>query len=126
MTILLHLKIQYNSYTLDDCSERSFLISLRKYKLCVLTNLLKIEYTLPHYILEEYICNFRYVRLYDVDIPKNKWLNYLQTVETLIRCHVYTVSALFASYPLWVSSLQLVRSASNKYPQYMLSMKNQN
>ena len=27
-----------------------------------------------------------YVRLYDVDIPKEKWLNYLQTVDTLIRC----------------------------------------
>ena len=34
------------------------------------------------------IFNFRFVRLYDVDVPKEKWLNYLQTVETLIRCHV--------------------------------------
>ena len=35
-------------------------------------------------MLEESIFDFRYVRLYDVDIPKEKWLNYLQTVETLI------------------------------------------
>ena len=41
-----------------------------------------------HYILEESIFDFRYVRLYDIDIPKEKWLNYLQTVETLIRSRV--------------------------------------
>ena len=35
-------------------------------------------------MLEESIFDFRYVRLYDVDILKEKWLNYLQTVETLI------------------------------------------
>ena len=44
-----------------------------------------------HYILEEFNFNFRQVRapvrLYDLDILREKWLNYLQTVETLIRCH---------------------------------------
>ena len=39
-------------------------------------------------MLEEFIFNFRYVRLYDVDIPKEKWLNYLKTVETLIWLHI--------------------------------------
>ena len=29
--------------------------------------------------------NFRYTRLWDLHIPGEKWLNYLQTVETLIR-----------------------------------------
>ena len=31
---------------------------------------------------------FRYVRLWDLYIPREKWLNYLQTVETLIRCRI--------------------------------------
>ena len=35
--------------------------------------------SLPHYILEESIFDFRYVRLYDVDIPTEKWLNYSGT-----------------------------------------------
>ena len=29
--------------------------------------------------------DFRYVKLCDLDIPPDKWLYYLQTVETLIR-----------------------------------------
>ena len=29
--------------------------------------------------------NFRYIQLWDLDIPWGKWLNYLRTVETLIR-----------------------------------------
>ena len=36
-------------------------------------------------ILEESMFNFRYVQLYDLDIPREKWLNCLQTVEILIR-----------------------------------------
>ena len=36
------------------------------------------------HILEESNFNFRYVRLSDLDISKENWLNYLQTVETLI------------------------------------------
>ena len=32
--------------------------------------------------------NFRYVRLWYLHIPREKWLNYLQTVETLIRRRV--------------------------------------
>ena len=35
----------------------------------------------------------RYVKLFDVGIPTEKWLNYLQTAETLIKL------SLFASYP---------------------------
>ena len=38
----------------------------------------------PHYILEELNFNLRYVRLRGFDIPSKKWINYLQTVETLI------------------------------------------
>ena len=37
--------------------------------------------TLPHCILEGSIFDVRNVRLYDVDIPKEKWLNYLQTED---------------------------------------------
>ena len=39
-------------------------------------------------MLEESIFDFTYVRLYYIDIPKEKWLNYLQTVENLIRRRV--------------------------------------
>ena len=39
----------------------------------------------PHYILEESNFNLRYVRLFDLHIPREKWLNYMQAVETLIR-----------------------------------------
>ena len=37
--------------------------------------------------------DIRYVRLCDFDIPGEKWLNYLQTVETLIRCRINLLSA---------------------------------
>ena len=40
----------------------------------------------PHYILEDLNFSFRDVRLCDLDIPREKWLICLQTVETLIRC----------------------------------------
>ena len=36
------------------------------------------------YILEDSNFSFRYVRLCDLDIPREKWFNYLQTVETLM------------------------------------------
>ena len=42
----------------------------------------------PHYILEESNFNFRYVQIWDLDIPRQKWLNCLQTVEILFWCHV--------------------------------------
>ena len=32
-------------------------------------------------------------------MPREKWLHYLQTVETLIRRRVWPGSALFAKYP---------------------------
>ena len=44
------------------------------------------EWTLPHYILEDSNFDFWYVRPHDLDIPREKMSNYLQTVETLIRC----------------------------------------
>ena len=40
-----------------------------------------------HYILEESNFNFRYVGLRDLDIPRKKWLNYLQAVETNQTSH---------------------------------------
>ena len=43
-------------------------------------NPFKTEWTPPHYILEDSNFDFRYVRLCDFDIPREKWLNYLQTV----------------------------------------------
>ena len=48
-------------------------------------NPLYTEQTLPHYILEESNFNFRYVQLWDLHIPRENRLTYLQTVETLIR-----------------------------------------
>ena len=41
-----------------------------------------------YYILEESNFDFRYTRLCDLDIHKEKWLNYLQTAETLNRRRV--------------------------------------
>ena len=50
-------------------------------------NPLYTEMTLPHYmyILEESNFNFRYIQLLDLHIPREKWLIYLRTLETLIR-----------------------------------------
>ena len=45
-------------------------------------NPLQTEQTLPHYILEVSNFNFRYAWLGDLHIPREKWLNYLQTMET--------------------------------------------
>ena len=42
----------------------------------------------PPYIVEDSNFDFRYISLRDLDIPRKKWLNYLQTVETLIRRRV--------------------------------------
>ena len=49
--------------------------------------------------MEESNFNYRYVKLCDSNIPREKWQNYLQTVESLIRRRFLTGSALFASYP---------------------------
>ena len=43
---------------------------------------------LLYYILEESNFHLRYTRPCDLDGPKGKWLNYWQTVETLIRRRV--------------------------------------
>ena len=63
----------------------------------------------PHYIFEESGINFMYVRLCDLDISREKWLNYeyLQTVETLIK-HGRIVRRLIWDYtvcqfPFWRS-----------------------
>ena len=77
-------------------------------------NPLYTEQTLPD-LLEESNFNFRYVRLWGLHIPRDKWLNYFQIVETLIRCHilrcliwVWTVCQLPL---LWVSWLQWVNAS---------------
>ena len=62
----------------------TFLLAYRIYKYCKILTHCRLN-TLPHYILEESNFYFRYVRLWDLHIPRKKWLNYLQTVETLIR-----------------------------------------
>ena len=42
----------------------------------------------PRYIMEESNFDFKYFRLRNLDIPGEKWLKYLQTVETLIKRRV--------------------------------------
>ena len=61
--------------------------------------------------------NFRYVWLWDLDIPREKLLNYLQTVENLIRrrillrliwvCTVCQITGLGVSGLQWVNILYL-------------------
>ena len=78
-------------------------------KILMLANPLKTEHTLPHYILEESNFNFRYTQLGDLNIPGEKWLNYLPTVETLSRCRVLRRLLWICSLPitlLWVSRLK--------------------
>ena len=41
-------------------------------------NPLLTELTPLHYILEESNFNFGYVKLWDLDIPREKWMNYLK------------------------------------------------
>ena len=74
-----------------------WLIAIYTFTHCILNELP------PHYILEETNFNFRYVRLCDLDILWEKWINFLQTVETLsdaISCSIWFGSALFANYLL--------------------------
>ena len=49
----------------------------------------------PNCILEKSNFNFRHVRLCDLDIPREKWLNYLQTVET------FTLVFIVRLLPFW-------------------------
>ena len=69
---------------------------------------------LPHtlYITEDSDFDFRSVRLCDYDIPREKVLNYLQIVETLIRRPHCAASDLelhcLPNTFLWVSRLQWV------------------
>ena len=58
--------VRINEYTLCMFSYGSKKIYVGRNQLL---NPLKTEMTLPHYILEESIFDFRYVRLYDIDIP---------------------------------------------------------
>ena len=64
----------------------------------------------PNYILEESNFNFRYVWLCDQNIPREKWLNYLQTVKTLIRrripWHLIWVSTVY-QLSFWVHQYSL-------------------
>ena len=59
--------------------------------------------------MEESNFNFKCVWLWDLDIPKEKWLNYLQTVETMIRCPYLDLQCLPFTL-LGVSRLQWVKS----------------
>ena len=57
-------------------------------------------------MLEGSIFEFRYVGQYDADIPKEKWLNYLQTVENL-GLHCLPVTRLGVSSLQWVNRYSL-------------------
>ena len=64
----------------------------------------------PHYITEKSNFSFMSVLLSDLNIPRKKWLIYLQPVETLIRCHnMRHLISLFVSHPFGVSRLKLVK-----------------
>ena len=52
-------------------------------------------------ISDDFNFKFRYVRLRDLDIPREKRLNYLQTMETMIRCCVL-------QHLIWVCTLCLL------------------
>ena len=62
----------------------------------------------PHYILEEFNINFRYVRLYDLDIPREKWLNSGDPDQTLhyaasdLGLHCLPITLLGVSRLQWV------------------------
>ena len=60
----------------------------QKHHICSFNIFHTLTHCPPHYILEDSNFDFRYVRLCDIDILREKWLNYLQTVETLIRRHI--------------------------------------
>ena len=57
----------------------------------------------PHYLLEESNFNFRFVRLWALDIPREKWLHYLRKQwrpwSDVAFCGVWSGYALFAKYP---------------------------
>ena len=90
-----------------DHSQMHYGTQLVNYLNAFNSNLLWTEWSRPQYLLEDSNFGFRYVRLCDLDIPWENWLNYLQTVETLIRCCIWSGSTLFANYPfLGVSRLQ--------------------
>ena len=51
------------------------------------------------YILEESNFNFRYARLGDLHVPREKWLNYLHTVETSdLGLHCFPIILLRVDY----------------------------
>ena len=90
-------------------------------------NPLYTESTLPHYILEESNFNFRYIQLWDLHIPREKWLNYLQTVETLIKRrvlrHLIWVWSCVLWHLIWVCTVcQLPLYASPDYNWLTLTM----
>ena len=112
------------------------LISLKNNKKCYLVGCHLLQFCLVLYVLTH--CrlnrlshtlfwksnfNFRYVQLWDLDIPREKWLNYLQTVETLIRCSVLR-------HLIWVCTVcqlpsygspehnRLIHAVYSLYPKY--------
>ena len=54
-----------------------------------------------HNILEETNFNFRYARLCNLDIHREKWLNCLQTLETLIDLQHLIWVCTVCQLPFW-------------------------
>ena len=71
--------------------KQSYQTYSRKY----LFNPFYAEKTSPHYIFEEWNFSFRYVRLCDLDIPREKWLEYY--VESGLGQHCLPITILRVS-----------------------------
>ena len=78
--------------------------------------------------MEDSNFDFRYVRLCNLDIPREKCLNYLQTMETLIRHHILhlglhclPVTLLGVSRLQWVKENLKVSSPSMEFLHMNLS-----
>ena len=83
-----HVVAQFNMYKLWVAAVSHNLAHVSDQLTNYPVNPLWTEWTLPHYILESFNFVFKYVRLCDLDIPGENWSNYLQTMETQIRCRV--------------------------------------
>ena len=66
------------------------------------------------HILEESSFNFRYVGLCDLDTPREKWLNYLKTVETLpdLDLHCLPITLSGVSRQQWVNKAAFTISSN--------------
>ena len=75
----------------------------------------------PNYILEESNFDFRYIRLCDLHILREKWLNYLQTVETDLGLHCLPVTLFGVSRLQWVKYVlvQKQQTFASEYTLYL-------